>query len=300
MPKVWLVTGAAKGLGRDIAIAALEHGDNVVASARTPALLDDLLAKYGACVRSVALDVTDENAAHSAVQFSVAEFGRIDVLVNNAGYGHVVPFEHMTSADFREQMDTNFFGVVNLTRAVVPRMRAQRSGHIIHISSVGGRTGTAGLSAYQSAKWAVGGFTEVMAQELAPFGVKVTTLEPGGMRTNWGFIAKDAAANVSPDYETTVGVVKGFMEQYVGREAGDPARVAQIVVKVAAHDQPPVHLLIGSDAYMYATATDAARTEDALRWRAVSDCSDAKSTATTLELPEARPLFSPFALRSKL
>ena len=186
MSKVWLITGSANGLGRNIAEAVLAHGDRLIATARKPQQLSALKEQYGGQVVTATLDVTDAAAAEAAVKLAVAEFGRLDVLVNNAGYGNVAPFEQTTPEAFKAQIDTNFYGVVNLARAALPVMRGQRSGHIINISSVGGRIATPGLSAYQSAKWAVGGFTEVLAMEAAAFGVKVIAVEPGGMRTNSG------------------------------------------------------------------------------------------------------------------
>src|SRR2546426_258093 len=182
MNKVWLVTGSASGLGRNIAEAVLESGDLLVATARDTKRLDDLVKKYGDRVRAVPFDVTDESAAQAAVQTAVAAFGRLDVVVNNAGYGDIAPFEQLSAERFKAVMDTNFYGVGNVTRAAVPLMREQRSGCILQISSVGGRLTGPGSTPYHAAKWAVGGFTESLAQELSPFGVKVCALEPGGMR----------------------------------------------------------------------------------------------------------------------
>jgi len=186
MSKVWLVTGSASGLGRNITEAVLASGERLVATARDPRRLQDLLDKYGVQVRERQLDVTDETAAEAAVQVAVDAFGRLDVLVNNAGYGDVAPFEQLSSERFKAVIDTNFYGVVNLTRAALPIMRKQKSGCILQISSVGGRLALPGSTPYHAAKWAVGGFTESLAQEVAPFGVRVCALEPGGMRTNWG------------------------------------------------------------------------------------------------------------------
>ena len=185
MSKVWLVTGSASGLGRNVAEAVLASGDRLVATARDPRRLEDL-EKHGDQVRSASLDVADEDAAHAAVRVAVDAFGRLDVVVNNAGYGDIAPFEQVSSERFKALVDTNFYGVVNMTRAVLPIMREQKSGCILQISSVGGRLALPGSAAYHAAKWAVGGFTEALAQEVAPFGVKVCALEPGGMRTNWG------------------------------------------------------------------------------------------------------------------
>ena len=185
MSKVWLVTGSASGLGRGIAEAVLASGDSLVATARDPRHLEDLVSKYGDHVRPAPLDVTDEGAARAAVLVALDAFGRLDVVVNNAGYGDVAPFEQLSSERFKAVMDTNFYGVVYVTRAAIPIMRKQKNGCILQISSLGGRLALPGSSAYHAAKWAVGGFTESLAQEVAPFGVKVCALEPGGMRTNW-------------------------------------------------------------------------------------------------------------------
>jgi NAD(P)-dependent dehydrogenase (short-subunit alcohol dehydrogenase family) len=274
MSKVWLITGSAHGLGRSILEAALAAGDRVLATARDPGRLDDLQERHGVNMRRFTLDVTDAAAAEAAVEAAVAAYGRLDVLVNNAGFGHFVPFEQTGDADFRAQIDTNFYGVVNLTRAALPVMRRQRAGHIINISSVGGRSGTPGLSAYQAAKWAIGGFTEVLAKEAAAFGVKMVALEPGWMRTSWGFVAGGKAPALLPDYEPSVGAMLGMMKAYAGNEIGDPARVAGVIVDLAYRDRLPAHLLLGSDAlHVYAQA-EAERQAEAKEWAAVSASTD--------------------------
>jgi len=274
MSKVWLITGSGHGLGRDIAEKVLAAGDRLVATARDPRMLDDLLAQHGERMRAVALDVTDPVAARAAVQVALEAFGRLDVLVNNAGYGHIAPFEQAGEADFRAQIETNFFGVVNVTRAALPVMRRQRSGHIIQISSVGGRMGNPGLSAYQAAKWAVGGFTEVLSQELAPLGIQVTALEPGGMRTDWGFRASREMPELWPEYAPSVGALTQLLAPMLGQETGDPAKVADVVLRLADHPRPPMHLLLGSDAVHYAGLADAARDDAAERWWQVSAATD--------------------------
>lgn len=283
--KVWLITGSARGLGRHIAEAVLTAGHRLVATARDTSRLSDLQARYGEQIRVAALDVTDAKAAQAAVQLALSAFGRLDVLVNNAGFGHIAPFEQTADEDFRAQIDANFYGVVNLTRAALPAMRAQRSGHIINISSVGGRTGTPGLSAYQSAKWAVGGFTEVLAQEVTPLGIKVISLEPGGMRTDWGDIAGSRLPELLADYQPTVGRLAEMLAAYVGKAAGDPAKVAQVVLGIAAHDNPPAHLLLGSDALHYFGAAEAVRNSDAAAWRAVSLATDVDASAPLPPFP---------------
>src|SRR5215475_3951236 len=252
MPKVWLVTGSASGLGRNIAEAVLASGDRLVATARDPRRLEDLVKKYGAQVRTALLDVADEDAAKAAVQVAVEAFGRLDVLVNNAGYGDVAPFEQLSSERFKAVIDTNFYGVVNLTRAALPIMRKQKNGCILQISSVGGRLGLPGSTPYHAAKWAVGGFTESLAQEVAPFGVKVCALEPGGMRTNWGTRAQRDMPDLLPEYEASVGALVKALLPLWGHENSDPAKVAQMVLRLATMDQLPPHLLLGSDAVRYA------------------------------------------------
>jgi NAD(P)-dependent dehydrogenase (short-subunit alcohol dehydrogenase family) len=285
MSKIWLITGSARGLGRHLAEAVLAAGHRLVATARQPDKLQDLVERYGDRIRTVALDVTDAAAAQVAVDVAVSAFGRLDVLVNNAGFGHAAPFEQTTEADFRAQIDTNFYGVVNLTRAALPVMRKQRSGHIIQISSVGGRMGTPGVSAYQAAKWAVGGFTEVLAKETAPFGVKVTAVEPGGMRTEWGQIARGAVPDILPDYEPSVGMLTRLLADYAGNEAGDPAKVAQVILQLADHDAPPQHLLLGSDALHFFQQADDARRAEAESWHAVSLSTDVDGGVPMPKLP---------------
>src|SRR4029077_7984874 len=205
MSKVWLVTGSASGLGRNIAEAVLASGARLVATARDPQRLDDLVKKYGDRIRTASLDVADEEAAKAAVQGAVEAFGGLDIVVNNAGYGDIAPFEQLSPERFKALVDTNFYGVVYATRAALPIMRKQRSGCILQISSVGGRMALPGSAGYHAAKWAVGGFTEALAQEVAPFGIKVCALEPGGMRTNWGTRANSAIPDLLPDYEPSVG-----------------------------------------------------------------------------------------------
>jgi NAD(P)-dependent dehydrogenase (short-subunit alcohol dehydrogenase family) len=226
MSKVWLVTGSASGLGRNIAEAVLASGDRLVATARDPRRLADLVEKYGDQIRTAPLDVADEDAALAAVRVAVGAFTRLDVVVNNAGYGDIAPFEQLSSERFKALIDTNFFGVVNMTRAALPIMRKQKSGCILQISSVGGRLARPGSTGYHAAKWAVGGFTESLAQEVAPFGVKVCALEPGGMRTNWGARANKDTPDLLPDYEPSVGAVIEALRSYWGNETSDPVKVA--------------------------------------------------------------------------
>src|SRR6202023_3207500 len=267
MSKVWLVTGSAGGLGRNIAEAVLASGARLVAAARDPRRLDDLVKKYGDQVRTASLDVADEAAAGAAVEAAVDAFGRLDVVVNNAGYGDIAPFEQLRPERFKALIDTNFYGVVFMTRAALPIMRKQGSGCIFQISSVGGRLARPGSAGYHAAKWAVGGFTESLAQEVAPFGVKVCALEPGGMRTNWGARANKDSPDLLPDYEPSVGAVIEALKSYWGNEISDPAKVAQLILRLASSDHLPAHLLLGSDAVQYAAQAQATRDADAEGWR---------------------------------
>ena len=278
MSKVWLVTGSASGLGRNIAEAVLESGDRLVATARDPRRLQDLTERYGDQVRTASLDVADENAAYAAVQVAMDAFGRLDVVVNNAGYGDVAPFEQLSPERFKAVVDTNFYGVVNVTRAAVPIMRKQKSGHILQISSVGGSLALPGSTPYHAAKWAVGGFTESLAQEVAPFGVKVCALEPSGMRTNWGARANKDTPKLLPEYEPSVGAIVKALQSLWGQENSDPAKVAHVVLRLATSNHLPAHLLLGSDAVKYAGEAEAARTADAERWREVSVSTDFNAT----------------------
>src|SRR5438309_5920406 len=271
---VWLVTGSGSGLGRNIAEAVLEAGHRLVATARDPRRLEDLVNKYGDQIRTATLDLTDAKAAQESVQMAVDAFGHLGVVVNNAGYGDIAPFEQLSSERFKALMDTNFYGVVNVTRAALPIMRKQKSGYILQISSVGGRLALPGSSPYHAAKWAVGGFTESLAQELAPFGVKVCALEPGGMRTNWGARANQDTPDLLPDYESSVGSVVKALESYWGHETGDPVKVAQVILRLAAADRLPAHLLLGSDAAKNAGDAEATRAADAERWRDISVSTD--------------------------
>ncbi|MCW2786692.1 MAG: short-chain alcohol dehydrogenase [Marmoricola sp.] len=270
MSQVWFVTGSSRGLGRSIVEKALEAGNRVVATARKPEDLADLTEKYGDRVLLLALDVADADAAESAVQAAVGTFGRIDVVVNNAGYGDTASIEDMSTEMFRAQIDTNFYGVVNVTKAALPYLREQGSGYFFQISSLGGRLGTPGLSAYQSAKWAVGGFSEVLANEVGPLGIKVTVVEPGGMRTDWAGSSM-TIPEVSAPYEQTVGMLAQMIREANGAEPSDPDKVAQLLVDLSTKDEVPVRLLIGTDAVEYAANAAQVRAQSDEQWRGLSE-----------------------------
>ena len=253
--QVWFITGSSRGLGRASTVAALAAGHRVVATARRPSDLDDLVKQYGERVRAVALDVTQPEQAVRAVAAAVEAFGRIDVLVNNAGYANTDSAEDIPIDDFRAQIDANFYGVVHVTRAVLPVMRKQRSGRILQVSSIGGRRGgTPGLSAYQAAKFAVAGFSEVVHNEVAPLGIQVTIVEPGGFATDWaGSSMKIHPAQ--PDYEATVGATSKRLRGNPGAARGVPEKAARALLQLASMEKQPRRLLLGSDAYVLARVT---------------------------------------------
>ena len=266
MAKVWLITGSGNGLGRDIAEAALAAGDNVVAAARRTEELDALVQQYGERVKSVTLDVRDEAAAKAAVQAAIDTFGRLDVLVNNAGYGQFAPFEQMDEEDFKGIIDTCFWGVVYTTRAAVPAMRKQKGGHIFQVSSIGGRLAMPGNTPYHAAKWAVGGFSDSLASEVASFGVKVCTLEPGGIRTNWAARASEKPVELLPEYEPSVGAMMKMLRSYIGTAEGDPKKIADVIVKLSNSDDVPQRLILGADAVTRVDMVEDARAKEKAKW----------------------------------
>ena len=282
MSQVWLITGSSRGLGRALAEAVLARGHKLVATARNPRQLSDLVERYGDQVRAVALDVTDPSAATAAIGLAVDAFGRLDVLVNNAGYGDLAAIEDTTIEDFRAQIETNLFGVINVTKAAIPLMRRQGGGRILQFASIGGRVGPTGRGAYAAAKWGVEGFSEVLAKEVGPLGVKVTIIEPGGFRTDFAG-ASTRIADDNPVYASTVGAVARFQRQYSGAQPGDPARAATAILDVASSDDPPLRLLLGTDAVCAAEEAERVRSESDKRWRRLSVSTDFPATT-----PESR------------
>jgi NAD(P)-dependent dehydrogenase (short-subunit alcohol dehydrogenase family) len=270
MSRTWLITGSSRGFGRELARVALEDGDRVVATARRPEQLKDLVAEHGDNIRVFALDVTDPAAAREAVAFAVREFGGLDVVANNAGYANSAPIEDMAEDDFRAQVEANFFGVVNVTRAALPVFREQGSGHFLQFSSVGGRVGgSPGLGAYQAAKFAVEGFSEVLNAEVKAFGVKVTIVEPGAFRTDWQDASMERA-QVRPEYDASVGEMHRLRDATDGKQAGDPVRGARILADVVRLDAPPLRLLLGADAVEAVQRSDRARGAEVEEWAEVS------------------------------
>src|ERR1700674_5361597 len=249
MSKVWLITGSSRGLGRRLAEAVLATGDRLVATARNPAQLADLVERYPDRIRAVALNVTDDRAADHAVQSAVDAFGRVDVLVNNAGYGDVNSVEDTSLADFRAQIETNLFGVIIVTKAVLPYFRERRAGHIIQVTSIGGRIGPPGRAPYAAAKFGFEGFSESLSKEVGPLGIKVTIVEPGGFRTDFAGSSTELREG-RPEYDVTVGATVRFQRDYDGKQPGDPIKAAgALLYYIASRSEPPLRLLLGSDAY---------------------------------------------------
>ncbi|MEU7765567.1 oxidoreductase [Nocardia sp. NPDC049190] len=275
MSRTWLITGGSQGLGRALVLAALAAGDRVMATSRKPEALAYLKAEHPERLETAALDITSASQTRDVVAATVERFGSVDVVVNNAGYATSGSIEDFPEVEFRAQIDANLYGVVNVTRAALPIMRRQRSGHFVQISSIGGRVGgTPGLSAYQTAKFAVEGFSEVLANEVAPFGIEVTIVEPGGIRTGWAAGAAEASGPITPDYEQTVGAWLAEFAEYAGNEPGDPDRMAHAIIGAVAEQRPPRRLLLGSDALQIAINSEEGRLAEANDWAAVSRSTD--------------------------
>ena len=262
MTQVWLITGSGSGLGRDIAQAVLKAGGIVVAGARRPEVLASLRDEYGERLLPVVLDVRNEGEAHAAVSKAVEAYGRLNVLVNNAGYQFNAPFEQISSEQFRDVVETCLFGVVHMTRAVVPVMRRQRQGYIFQVSSIGGRVTMAGNSPYHAAKWAMGGFSDSLADEVAPFGVKVCTLEPGGIKTDFRRRASETLPPLLPDYEASVGPVYRRMADQGSPSENEPERIAHLLISLSQADSVPKRLILGKAAKTYVEQVEAARADE--------------------------------------
>ncbi|MBV2155863.1 SDR family NAD(P)-dependent oxidoreductase [Kitasatospora sp. SUK 42] len=274
MEQTWFITGSSRGFGRTLVRAALEAGDRVAATARRPEQLADLAEEFGDRIRPIALDVTDPEAARAAVAEAHAHFGRIDVLVNNAGYANVSPIETTEDADFRAQFETNFWGVYNVTKAALPLLREQRGGLVMQFSSVGGRVGgSPGIASYQAAKFAIDGFSRVLRVETAPFGVKVLVVEPSGFRTDWAGSSM-VVHDIPAAYAETVGALNKRLRQGDAGAAGDPVRAAGILVRVAKRRDIPDHLPLGVNAAESSIAMDRRLLEEDTRWREVSRSAD--------------------------
>ena len=266
--KTWFITGASKGFGREWAIAALERGDSVAATARDTATLDDLGAKYGDALLPLRLDVTDRDAAFAAVEKAHERFGRLDVVVNNAGYGHFGMVEELSEADVRNQLETNLFGALWITQAALPFLREQGSGHILQVSSIGGISAFPMVGAYHASKWALEGLSQALAQEVAPFGIHVTLIEPGGFATDWaGPSAKHSAP--LPAYDAYRDEVQRLRRER-NPKPGDPVASGQAVLAIVDAEEPPLRVFFGDGPLAIATADYEKRLATWRQWEPVS------------------------------
>ncbi len=242
-PRIWFVTGSSKGLGWEFVDAALRTGDTVVATARDPRSLGSFVEQFGDRVLPIALDVTDQAAIEAAVRTAIQSFGRLDVVVNNAGYGLRGAVEEVTDDQIRQQMETNFFGALALTRAVLPQLRKQRSGHIVQISTVGGVLAFPRLGLYHASKWALEGMSEALAQEVSPFGIKVSIVDPGGFDTFWNN-ASMTFADAMVEYDQVLGP-----RAAARRPDGDPTKAGPALLEIVQSETPPLRVLFGASAY---------------------------------------------------
>jgi len=272
MKRVWFITGSSRGLGRSLTEAVLAKGDNVAATARNTNALKDLVSKYKEQILPISLDVTDFDQVHLAVETAVEHFGKIDVLVNNAGFGIVGATEAFSDEQVRSQLETNLYAPIEITRAVLPYMRKQKSGRILQISSIGGRVGNAGVSIYQAAKFGLSGFSEGLAKEVASFGIFVTSVEPGGFRTDWAGYSMTYAPKIEGydlvDKRSDLFQSKNFIP------TGDPEKAAKVMLDLVENPQPPIHLVLGSEAIGMLKHADATRTEEMEKWMKVSLSTD--------------------------
>jgi NAD(P)-dependent dehydrogenase (short-subunit alcohol dehydrogenase family) len=276
MTPVWFVTGCSTGLGRALATAVLDRGWRAVVTARKPDQVADIVAGREDRALALPLDVTDPAQVDAAVEQAVAHFGQVDVLVNNAGYGYLAAVEEGEDHEVRALFDTNVHGLVAVTKAVLPGMRARRSGHVVNVSSLGGLAAFGATGYYHATKFAVEGLSESLAAEVAPLGIGVTIVEPGAFRTNWSGPSMRQSATAIDDYAGTAGARRTATLATYGHQPGDPALAAAAVITAVTAEEPPLRLLLGAAAYQVATARlDTLRTTfDA--WREVSLSTDYK------------------------
>jgi NAD(P)-dependent dehydrogenase (short-subunit alcohol dehydrogenase family) len=239
--KTWFITGTSRGFGREWAIAALERGDRVVGTARDPSTLDDLVQEHGDALLALALDVTDREAVFEAVRRAHEHFGRLDIVVNNAGYGQFGMVEELSEQEAREQIETNLFGALWVTQAALPLLREQGGGHFLQVSSIGGISAFAGIGMYHASKWALEGISQALAQEVAGFGIHVTLIEPGGFSTDW---AGSSARHAEP-LDPYRPVREASQQRRAGNIPGDPTASAEAVMRIVDADEPPLRVFFG-------------------------------------------------------
>ena len=248
MSKVWFITGCSTGFGRHLAMEALQQGNQVAVTSRNTDDVKDIVAQFPERAVAIQLDVTNATEVTTAIKQAQERFGRIDVLVNNAGIGYFGAIEESEEAEYRRMFEINFFGLAAVTNAVLPIMRAQRSGHIVNISSIGGMVAFPGVGFYNATKFAVTGYSEALAKETAPLGIKVTVVAPSGFRTDWAGRSANNTTIVIDDYAATAHTNQNTIRGYSGNQPGDPVRAAKAIIKAVEADKPPVRLLLGAGA----------------------------------------------------
>jgi NAD(P)-dependent dehydrogenase (short-subunit alcohol dehydrogenase family) len=266
--KVWFITGTSRGFGREWAIAALERGDRVAATARNTSSLEDLQEKYGDALLPIELDVNDRDADFAAVKQAHDHFGRLDIVVNNAGYGQFGFIEELSEQEARDQIETNLFGALWITQAALPYLRAQRCGHILQVSSIGGITAFQNVGIYHASKWALEGFSQALAQEVASFGIHVTLIEPGGFSTDWAGPSAKHAGRL-PDYAEAHEEAERVRSQRTA-EPGDPKASAAAVLKIVDAENPPLRVFFGELPLQLAKADYENRLKTWEEWQPVS------------------------------
>jgi short-subunit dehydrogenase len=271
---IWFITGCSTGFGRELAAKTLSLGYPTVVTARNPAALDELAKQYGDLALVLQLDVTKPEQVQAAVRETIAKFGRIDVLVNNAGIGYFGSFEESEMDEVRKMVDINFWGLVDMTRAVLPEMRKQKRGTVVNISSIGGIIAFPGVSFYHATKFAVEAVSESMSHELAPLGIKVLIVEPGPFRTDWAGRSASEAPRTIADYASTAQARTDTIRSYSGKQPGDPVRAAEAIIKAVESENPPLRLLLGKAALANARIKIDALRKDFDGWEAVSAGAD--------------------------
>ena len=267
MSKTWFITGASRGFGHEWAEAALERGDKVAATARNTDTLENLVDKYGDAILPIRLDVTDHDADFAAVRRAAEHFGSLDVVVNNAGYGHFGMIEELTEVEARAQIETNLFGALWVTQAALPIMREQGSGHIIQVSSIGGISAFPTVGAYHASKWGLEGFSQALAQEVAGFGIFVTLVEPGGFSTDWS----GPSAKHSEEIPAYDAVREEASRRPTAVDRGDPTATRTAILKVVDAERPPLRVFFGKQPLQIATADYESRLKTWNEWQPVAE-----------------------------
>jgi NAD(P)-dependent dehydrogenase (short-subunit alcohol dehydrogenase family) len=265
---VWLITGCSTGFGRELARAVLKHGQRAVVTARNPATLGEFTASTQAMVAT--LDVTHSEQVALVVERAVAHFGSIDVVVNNAGYGYLAALEEGEDDEVRAMFEANVFGLIAVTKAVLPGMRRRRKGHVVNISSVGGLVGLPGVSYYNATKFAVEGLSESLAKEAAPLGIRVTIVEPGPFRTDWAGRSLRTPKSAIEDYASTAGARRDMISGISGKQPGDPVRAAEAIIRAVESPNPPLHLVLGRPGFDMVTGKLKDLTKELETWRDVT------------------------------